>query len=93
MERSDRGAVASVTVGSGDEAELLTDPVEVARECCEWSDRRMSLMQPKWFWRLDVAVGNAVWVANGADVADGIVRAVDNDGHCTVKTEVVKAQG
>ena len=52
MERSVRGAVASVTVGAGDGAEVLTDPAEVARECCEWSDRRMSLMQPKWFRRL-----------------------------------------
>ena len=66
MERSVRGAVASVTVGAGDAAEVLTDPLEVARECCEWSDRRMSLMQPKWFRRLDVAVGHAVWVADGA---------------------------
>ena len=53
MQRSVRGAVASVTVGAGDEAEVLTDPVEVARECCEWSDRRVvSLMQSKWFRRL-----------------------------------------
>ena len=41
MERSVRGAVASVTVGAGDAAEVLTDPLEVARECCEWSDRRV----------------------------------------------------
>ena len=52
MERSVRVAVDSVTVGAGDEAEVLTDPFEVARECCEWSDRRMSLVQPKWFRRL-----------------------------------------
>ena len=44
MERSARGAVAPVTVGAGDAAEVLADPLEVARECCEWSDRRMSLM-------------------------------------------------
>ena len=87
MERSVRGAVASVTVRAGDEAEVLTDPVEVARECCEWSDRRMSLMQPKWFRRLDVAVGHAVWVANGSEVAGEFVRAVDNDGHYTVQTD------
>ena len=52
MERSVRVAVASVTVGAGDEEEVWTDPFQVARECCEWSDRRMSLMQPKWFRRL-----------------------------------------
>ena len=80
MERSVRGAVASVTVGAGDAAEVLTDPLEVARECCEWSDRRMSLMQPKWFRRLDVAVGHAVWMADGTRVSGGFVRAIDNDG-------------
>jgi hypothetical protein len=87
MERSVRGAVASVTVGAGDAAEVLTDPLEVARECCEWSDRRMSLMQPKWFRRLDVAVGHAVWVADGAKVIGGFVHAIDNDGHYTVKPD------
>ena len=87
MERSVRGAVASVTVGAGDAAEVLTDPLEVARECCEWSDRRMSLMQPKWFRRLDVAVGHAVWVADGAKVIGGLVHAIDNDGHYTVKPD------
>ena len=87
MERSARGAVASVTVGAGDGAEVLTDPLEVARECCEWSDRRMSLTQPKWFRRLDVAVGHAVWVADGVQVYGGFVRAIDNDGHCTVQPD------
>ena len=87
MERSARGAVASVTVGSGDAAEVLTDPIEVARECCEWSDRRMSLMQPKWFRRLDVAVGHAVWVTDGDKVYGGFVRVIDNDGHCTVVSD------
>ena len=87
MERSARGAVASVTVGAGDAAEVLTDPLEVARECCEWSDRRMSLMQPKWFRRLDVAAGHAVWVVDGLTVAGGFVRAIDNDGHCTVESD------
>ena len=86
MERSARGAVASVTVGAGDAAEVLTDPIEVARECCEWSDRRMSLMQPKWFRRLDGAAGHAVWVAEGVKVYGGVVRVIDNDGHYTVKS-------
>ena len=47
----------------------------------------MSLKQPKWFRRLDVAVGHAVWVTNGVEVAGGFVRVVDNDGHCTVQTD------
>ena len=34
-----------------------------------------------------MAVGHAVWVANGAEVAGGFVRAVDNDGHYTVQTD------
>ena len=42
MERSPRGAIESVTVGSGDDASVLTDPVDVAVECCEFSARRMS---------------------------------------------------
>ena len=66
---------------------MLTDPIEVARECCEWSDRRMSLMQPKWFRRLDVAVGHAVWMSEGEEVYGGFVRAIDNDGHYTVKSD------
>ena len=45
------------TVGAGGEAEVLTQPIEVAKEFSEWGvTRRMSLMQPKWFRRLDVAV-------------------------------------
>ena len=87
MERSARGTVASVTVSAGDGAEVLTGPLEVARECCEWSDRRMSLMQPKWFRRLDVAVGHAVWVADGVQVSGGFVRAIGNDGHYTVQPD------
>ena len=54
----------------------------------------MSLMQPKWFWRLDVAVGHAVWVANGTEVAGGFVAGIDNDGHYTVQTDgCVKHRG
>ena len=47
MERVVRGTIGAVAVGTGDAAEMLTSPSEVARECSEWSDRRMSLMQPK----------------------------------------------
>ena len=48
-----------------------------------WSDRRMSLMQPKWFQRPDVAVGHVVW-AVGETVVGGTVQAIDDDGHYTV---------
>ena len=47
MERSPRGAIKSVTVGTGDDVDVLTDPVDVVVECCEFSARRMSTMKPK----------------------------------------------
>ena len=41
MERTARGAIATVTVGAGDSAEILPGPGprEVAHECCEWGAR------------------------------------------------------
>ena len=81
MERSPRGAIESVTVGSGDDASVLTDPVDVAVECCEFSARRMSSMQPKWFRKYAVMDGHTVWVATGDRTRRGLVRKVDNDGH------------
>ena len=60
VEKPVRGAIATVTVGAGDEAEVLTQPIEVAKECSEWGASRMSLMQPKRLRRLDVAVGHLV---------------------------------
>ena len=65
---------------------MLTSPSEVARECSEWSDRRMSLMQPKWFQQLDVAVGHVVW-AVGETVVGGTVQTADDDGHYTVAVD------
>ena len=46
----------------------------------------MSLMQPKWFSRLDVAVGHLVWVQRDGEVAGGTVRALGNEGHYKVTT-------
>ena len=46
-----------MTVGSGDDASALTDPGDVAVECCEFSARRMSSMQPKWFRKYGVMDG------------------------------------
>ena len=83
VERVARGAIGTVTVGTGGATEVLTSPSEVARECSEWSDRRMSLMQPEWFQRFDVAVGHVVW-AVGETVVGGTVQAIDDDGHYTV---------
>ena len=47
MEKPVRGAIATVTVGAGNEAEVLPQPIEVAKECGEWGARRMSLIQPE----------------------------------------------
>lgn len=65
MERSPRSAIESVTVGTGDDVDVLTESVDVAVECCEFSARRMSTMQPKWFGKYDVTEGQTVWVATG----------------------------
>jgi hypothetical protein len=46
----------------------------------------MGLMQPKWFRRLDVAIGHLVWVQRDGDGAGGTVRAIDTDGDYTVAT-------
>ena len=83
MERVARGAIGTVAVGTGGAAEVLTSPSEVARECSVRSDQHISLMQPKWFQRFDVAVGHVVW-AVGETVVGGTVQAIDDDGHCTV---------
>ena len=85
MERSPRGAIESVTVGSGDGASILTDPVDVAKECCEFSARRMSGMQPKWFRKYDAMQGHTVWVASGNRTRRGLVKNIDNDGHYTLQ--------
>ena len=85
MERSPRGAIESVTVGSGDSISILTDPVDVAKECCEFSARRMSGMQPKWFRKYDVMEGHTVWVASGDRTRRGLVKKIDNDGHYTLQ--------
>ena len=85
MERSPRGAIEPVTVGSGDDASVLTDPVDVAVECCEFSARHMSSMQPKWFRKNGVMEGQTVWVASGNRTRRGLVRKVDTDGHCTLQ--------
>ena len=60
MERSPRGALEPVTVGAGDGVDVLTDPADVVVECCEFSARRMSTMQPKWFRKYAVTEGHAV---------------------------------
>ena len=85
MERSRRGAIESVTIGTGGGVDVLTDPVDVAVECCELSARRMSSMQPKWFSKYDAMEGRTVWVAAGNRTRRGLVKKIDNDGHYTLQ--------
>ena len=69
----------------GSTRRVITDPVEVAEECCKWSARRMDLMQPKWFRRHDLEVGHEAWHASDGGVRAAVIVAIDNDGHYTVK--------
>jgi len=34
-----------------------------------------------------VAVGHAIWAVGDTDVLAGTVRAIDNDGHCTIAVD------
>jgi hypothetical protein len=85
IERSPRGAIESVTVGAGDEVDVLTDPADVAVGCCEFSARRMSTMQSKWFRKYDVTEGRTVWMAVGNRTRRGLVKKMDNDGRYTLQ--------
>ena len=85
MERSTRGAIESVTVGTGDDVGVLTDPADVAVECCKFSTRRMSTVQPKWFREYSAMEGHTVWVATGNRARCGLVKKIDNDGHCALQ--------
>ena len=85
MERSPRGAIESMTVGSGDGASVLTDPVDIAKECCEFSARRMSGMQPKWFRKYGAMQGHTVWLPPGTGLYAGLSRTSTTTGttHCS----------
>jgi hypothetical protein len=67
--------------------EVITDPVAVAEECCEFGKSRMGSMQPKWFRRYDVATEHEVWFSDGTTARPGRVTAIDDDGRCTVVDE------
>ena len=82
MERSPRGAIESVTVGTGDEVDVLTDPDNVA---VEWSARCMRTMQPKWFRKYCATESHTAWVPTGNRTRRGLVEKIDNDGHCTIQ--------
>ena len=64
MERPARGTIETVSTGRGDDMEVITDPVAVAADCCEFGKRRMGSMQPKWFRRYNVATEHEVWFSD-----------------------------
>ena len=70
--------------------EVITDPVAVAEECCEFGKRRMGSMQSKWFRRYDVATVHEVWFSDGVTARSGRVAVIDDDGRYTA---VVDAGG
>ena len=47
----------------------------------------MSIMQPKWFRRLDLAVGHVVWAVDNDVVRGGKVLMIDNDDRYNVVTD------
>ena len=42
-------------------------------------------MQKKWSRKYDVMEGRTVWVALGNRTRRGLVKKIDNDGHCTLQ--------
>ena len=84
MERPARGTIEAVYTGRGDDMEVITDPVAVASECCEFGKRSMGSMQPKWFRWYDVAVEHEVWFSDGTAAWPGRVTAIDDDGRYTI---------
>ena len=87
MERPARGTIETVPTGRGDDMEVITDPVAVAAECCEFGKRRMGSMQPKWFRRYDVAAEHEVWFSDGMTARRRRVTAIDDDGRYNVVDE------
>ena len=44
-----------------------------------------SVLQPKWFRKYDAMDGHTVGVASGNRTRRGLVKKIDNDGHCTLQ--------
>ena len=87
MERPARGTIETVPTGRGDDMEVITDPVAVAVEFCEFGKRRMGSIQTKWFRRYDVAAEHEVWFSDGMTTRSGRVTAIDDDGRYTLVDE------
>ena len=86
VERPCRSTLSAVTVGSSQNVDVLTDPVQVAQECCDYGTRRLGSMEPKWCRPHDVAEGHEVFAAVRGKVLRGTVTGIDNDGHYVVGT-------
>ena len=86
MERPCRSTLSAVTVGTGDRVDVLTEPTEVAQECCDYGTRRFGSMEPKWFRPHDIAEGHDVYTVTSDEVVQGTVVGIDNDGHYAIKT-------
>ena len=76
MERPCRSTLSAVTVGTGEGVDVLTEPTEVAQECCDYGTRRFGSMEPKWFRPHDIAEGHEVYAVVGDEVVQG-----DCNGH------------
>ena len=87
MERPCRSTLSAVTVGTGQDVEVLTGPTQVAQECCDYGTRRLGSMEPKWFRPHDVAEGHEVYAVVRGNVVEGTVTGIDNDGHYVVCTD------
>ena len=70
MERPCRPTLSAVTVGTGEEVDVLTEPTEVAQECCDYGTRRFGSMEPKWFRPHDVAEGHEVYAVVRGEVVE-----------------------
>ena len=92
MERPCRSTLSAVTVGADQGVEVLTEPTQVAQECCDYGLRRFGSMEPKWFRPHDVAEGHEAYAVVRDNVVEGTVTGIDNDGHyvvCTVEGEAM----
>ena len=85
MERPCRSTLSAVTVGADQGVEVLTEPTQVAQECCDYGTRRFGSMGPKWFRPHDVAEGHEIYAVIRDDAIEGTATSIDNNnGHYVV---------
>ena len=71
MEQPCRTALSAVTLGTRQGVEVLTEPTQVAHECCDYGTRRFGSMEPKWFRPHDAAEGHELYVVDDDSVTKG----------------------